>query len=93
MSQTSQRWPEEGSIVSGRAGWAFSLLALVLCVLGRGRGAASPVRGRDLSQPHSQQPASVIFPSPTLSWDQGPIFLLALIMVSLKPRLSHALPC
>lgn len=53
VSQTCQHWPEEGSTVSGHVGCAFSLLALVFCVLGAGRGAASPVRGRDRSQPHT----------------------------------------
>lgn len=63
-SQTSQHWPEEGSVVSGRVG--SSLLAVVFWILRHRRGMASPGRGGDLSQPHTQQPGSVISLSPSL---------------------------
>lgn len=62
-SRTSQHWPEEGSVVSGRVG--TSPLAVVFWVLGHRRGMASPGRG-DLSQPHTQQPGSVISLCPSL---------------------------
>lgn len=60
MSQTSQRLPEEGSTVSGHVCWAFSLLALVFCVLGAG--------GVWLAQSGEQT-----CPSPTLSSQPFPI--------------------